>query len=627
MDVSTTRYVVEWPASARVTKGARQVRAAKGLGTMRLTGGQIIGIALGEYGVEYVAAIPGHGCWSMLDALLEPGSQVPVIQVFHEQSAVHMADGFYRAGGKPMAAMTSIGPGAANTIMGLATAYADSTSLLLLTGGPATHMRGHGVMQELDRARDNNFPRLVEPVTKRHWEISRVDALPSALHRAFSAMLTGRPGPVHIEVPMDIQADAADVTIHPLAGRLPRGRIHPDPDVIQEAADLLLSARRPVIVAGGGVITADGSEHLRALAEVLSAPVVTTWNGKGSMPEDHRLSAGSIGQTGATAANLLAAYADVVLAIGCRFTDWSASSYRKGVTFSLPPAQLIHCDLDPHEIGKNYPVEVGIVADAGIVLRDLVAAVGDGRKDGEQYLLEIEGLKMEWERMVAKRRDSDEAPMTSQRPLKELRKILPRDGIVVVGSGNTQGAVKQTFPVYEPRTHLTSGGYSSMGWAVPAAIGAQLARPDRKVVCVLGDGDFMQTMQEIAGCVTNALPVVFLVQNNSGYMSIRGGQRKITDRHVASEFNRRDGSSYSPDFTAVARDFGLESWRVDTPDRLAPSLEGALQCGGPALVEVTTARDAAGPYVPGWWDFPVPAYIDDARQDEYWAERAEEQHQ
>jgi acetolactate synthase-1/2/3 large subunit len=183
---------------------------------MRLSGSQIIAQTLKNYGVEYVAGIPGHGAWVMLDALLEEDSKIPFIQVFHEQSAVHMADGYYRATGRPMAAITSIGPGATNTIIGLATAYADSTGVLLLTGGPATHMRGHGVMQELDRQRDNDFPSVTKPVTKRSWQAGQPGDLPFIMHRAFSAMLTGRPGPVHIEVPMDVQAEATDVELHDL---------------------------------------------------------------------------------------------------------------------------------------------------------------------------------------------------------------------------------------------------------------------------------------------------------------------------------------------------------------------------------------------------------------------------
>jgi len=597
-----------------------------GAAKVELTGSQIVAQCLKNYGVEYVAGIPGHGAWVMLDALMEEDSTIPFIQVFHEQSAVHLADGYYRATGRPMAAMTSIGPGATNTIIGLATAYADSTSVMLITGGPATHMRGHGVMQELDRRRDNDFPRITERVTKRQWEVSTVGELPSVMHRAFSEMLTGRPGPVHIEVPMDIQADTADVNLADLSRRLPVGVSHPDPQAITAAVEVLAAAKRPIIVIGGGAVSGNASAEILALAEAMTIPVVTTWNGKGGFPEDHRLFAGSVGQTGTIPGNDLAATADVVIAIGCKFTDWSASSYRSGASFSIPPGKLIHIDIDPHEIGKNYPAEVGIAAHAKPTVAAIVAALGEGTAHRADYLAELDERKAEWEIQLASRRDSDASPLTSQRPLAELRKLLPRDAIVVVGSGNPQGTVKQTFPVYEPRTHLTSGSYSSMGWAVPAAIGAKLGCPDKTVVCILGDGDFLMTMQEMAVCVTNNIPVVFLVQNNSGYMSIRGGQRKLMGRHIGSEFTTPDGEPYSPDFEAIGTAFGLRTWKADNGPGIAKALQEALECNAPALVEATTARDAAGPFVPGWWDFPIPGYITDERQDEYLEGRVLEQH-
>jgi acetolactate synthase-1/2/3 large subunit len=592
----------------------------------RLTGGEIVARTLTNYGVEYAAGIPGHGVWGLLDGFLQKGSAVEVLQVFHEQSAVHLADGYYRTKGRPIAALTSVGPGAANAVMGLATAYADSASLIAITGAPPLHMQGHGTMQELERHRNNDFSRVVEPVTKRQWTVNTVAELPFVLHRAFSAMLTGRPGPVHIEVPMDIQAAACDVSLHDLEHRLPTGRPHPDPSAIEAAAAVLRDAKRPVVAVGGGVISAEASAELRELAALLHAPVVTTWSGKGAFPEDDRLFAGPIGQTGTVAGNTIAAAADVVLAVGCRFTDWSASSYRKGVTFSLPPGKLIQIDIEAQEIGKNYPVEVGILSDAKPALSALLAAVGSHSSDREEYLGELDSLREEWRRSESERLESEQVPFTSQRPLRDLRRVMAHDGIVVAGSGNTQGAVKQSFPVYEPRTHMTSGGYSSMGWAVPAAIGAKLARPDRQVACVVGDGDFLQTGQELGVCAQHEIPVVFVVQNNGGYMSIRGGQRKVMDRHLLSEFSH-NGKPYEVDITAVARGFGIEASKVQESDGLQPALERAFASEGPALVEVPTSRDAAGPWVPGWWDFPVPAYIEDARQTEYWSDRAEEQHQ
>ena len=342
---------------------------------MKLTGGQVVATALKTYGIPYVAAIPGHGAWAMLDAFLQKGSELPVIQVMHEQSAVHLADGYYRASGKPMAAMTSIGPGATNTVIGLATCYTDSIPTILVTGGPITHMRGHGVMQELERFQSNDFGRITEAVTKRHWTVSRVDELPFVMHRAFNTMLSGRPGPVHVEVPMDIQSEAADVTIHPLEQRMGIGRARPDQQAVEKAVALLLGAKRPVILAGGGAILSEASAELVKLAEKIGAPVITTWNGKGAIPEDHQLNAWAIGQTGTTCGNHLGANADVVLAVGCRFTDWSVSSWRKGTSLSIPGAKLIHIDIDPHEIGKNYPTEVGIVADIRATLTDLLDAI------------------------------------------------------------------------------------------------------------------------------------------------------------------------------------------------------------------------------------------------------------
>lgn len=592
----------------------------------KLTGSQVVAQTLKNYGVEYVAGIPGHGIWTLTDAFLEEDSKLKFIQVFHEQSAVHLADGYYRVSGKPMAAVTSIGAGASNTVIGMATAFTDSTSLMLITGGPPTHMRGHGLLQELERYTDNDFPKIAEAVSKRHWVATRVEEMPFIMHRAWSSMTTGRPGPVHIEIPMDVQAEAADVTLHALEERVPVGKVFPDPAAVEAAVKVLREARRPILVIGGGVITGEAWNEVLALAEQWQIPVVTTWNGKSGFPEDHPLFAGSVGQTGTLCGNAMASSADVIVAVGCRFTDWSSSSYAKGVTFAIPPSKLIHIDIDPHEIGKNYPVTVGIVADAKHALAHIVDALEGEKAERPDYMKDLAARQAEWEEKLASRRDSERFPFTSQRPLGALRKVFPRDTIVVVGSGNTQGAVKQTFPIYQPRTHLTSGGFSSMGWAVPAAIGAKLAAPNQPVVCVLGDGDFLMTNQEIAICVTNNIPVVFLIQNNAGYMSIRGGQRKQTSRHIGTEFNRPNGEPYSPDYKALGESFGLRSWRVERPEDLEPILQQALECNEPVLIEVPTDRDAAGPWVPGWWDFPIPEYITDERQDEYWQIRNSEQH-
>ncbi len=300
-------------------------------------------------------------------------------------------------------------------------------------------------------------------VSKRHWVAQRVDELPFVMHRLFSAMLTGRPGPVHLEVPMDVQAETADVQIHELARRLPVGKVHPDPQAVTEAVDLLAGARRPVIVVGGGAITANAAPQVRRLAEHWGVPVVTTWNGKGAFPEDHELFAGSVGQTGTPVGNGVASTADVVVAVGCRFTDWSASSYARGVSFSIPDAKLIHIDLDPQEIGKNYPAEVGIVADAAVAVGAIADELPRERPDRAAYAHELAERKAEWETQLAKRRDSDRFPFTSQHPLGALRAVLPREAIIVVGSGNTRA--RSSRPSRSTSRAPTSPPAASRRWA------------------------------------------------------------------------------------------------------------------------------------------------------------------
>ncbi|MFM7197591.1 MAG: thiamine pyrophosphate-binding protein [Chloroflexota bacterium] len=594
----------------------------------RLSGAQMIAEFLVKAGVRHVAGIPGHGIWTVLDAFLDY-PDLNVIQVLHEQSAAHLADGYYRASGKPIAAFASIGPGAANTVVGVATAYVDSQAMMLLTGSPHTYMRGHSVLQELDRAQWANFPRVTEGITKQVWQPSRVEQLPFVLQRAWSAMTTGRPGPVHLDLPMDVQADDADVVVHGPDQFISGGRPRPDAHEVQRAARLLAGASRPVFVAGGGTILSEASPELVALAEHLGIPVVTTWMGKGSIPEDHPLNGWSIGDTASTSGNTLAANADVVLSVGCRFVDWSASSYRAGVSFTIPPSALIQIDLEPREIGKNYPVTVGLVADAKAALADLLAAVGDitGPRDWRNgsYFGEIVRLKAEWDAICAVKRESDQVPMTQSRAIKELRAALDRRAIVVTGAGIVQAVVRQEFPVYEPRTHLTSGGYSTMGFTVPAAIGAKLAQPDRQVAAVCGDGDFLQTMQEIGVAAMLDLPVLFVVLNNSGFGSIKGGQLANFGRTAAVDFMRR-GQPYTPHYANVAREFGIPGEQVTEPSQVAPAIRRALASGGPALVEVIVARDFpdAGANKTGWWDVPVP-YTRGAGREAYLAGKAEEQ--
>jgi acetolactate synthase-1/2/3 large subunit len=487
----------------------------------------------------------------------------------------------------------------------MATAYVDSTAVALFTGSPHTYMRGHGLLQELERRHVADNPRLFEPVVKEWWQPSRTDELPFVMQRAWNAMTTGRPGPILLDIPMDVQADAASVELPEPEQREARGRPRPDADLVERAARLLAGAKRPVIVAGGGVISANATAELRALAERLGAPVVTTWNGKGAIDETHPLAGQTIGDTGSTIGNALAASADVLLSVGCRFVDWSASSWRKGVTFAIPPTQLIQLEIDEREIGKNYPVAVPLVADARAGLRDLLDALGGG-EPSTGYGDEIERLRADWSEQIEVKSGSDATPTTMARAVREVQAATRPDAIVVTGAGLPQGMVKQRWVTREPRTHITSGGFSTMGFTLPAAIGAQLAQPDRQVLALCGDGDFLQTMQELSTAAILGVPVCTIVLDNSGWISIKGGQEAHFGRSTLTDF-MRDGRPYSPDFEAIGRAFGIHAERASSPDEIRPAVERAL-ASGPSLVHVPVDRDlaVAGPDKTGWWDVPVP---------------------
>jgi acetolactate synthase-1/2/3 large subunit len=596
-----------------------------------LTGAQIVVEYLVRRGVPIATGIPGHGCWAITDALLDRREEIRTIQVMHEQSAVHLADGYFRATGTPILEFTSIGPGAMNTLVGMGTAYVDSTAVALLTGSPHTYMRGHGVFQEFERRHHADNPRVFEPVVKEWWQPSRVDDLPFVLQRAWNAMLSGRPGPVLLDLAMDVQAESAEVVLPEPERREARGRVRPATDDVERAADLLRSATRPVIVAGGGAILAEAWTQVTALAERLGAPVVTTWNGKGAIDETHDLAGLTIGDTASTCGNTLTASADVIVSVGNRFTDWSASSYRKGVTFSIPPSKLIQIDIDPRELGKNYPVDVALVGDARAALDDLLLALGSGGGPvayrDTAYFAEIDRLRRTWFEQVEIKSGSNATPVTMGRAVREIQAATRDDAIVVTGAGLPQGMVKQRWVTRVPRSHLTSGSFSTMGFSLPAAIGAQLAQPERQVVAVCGDGDFLQTMQELQAAVLAGTPVCVVVLDNSGWISIKGGQQSVFGRTAWTDFLTPDGSVYSPDFAAIARAFGIHAEQPAAPDDVAPAVRRALASGGPSLVHVKVDRDlaVAGPDKTGWWDAPSPTNHPDEHA-RWRAGVAEEQH-
>jgi acetolactate synthase I/II/III large subunit len=589
--------------------------------TKQMTGGQIVAEYLIREKVPYVFGIPGHGNTALLDAFVDRKDEITVVPAIHEQGASHMADGYYRATGQIAAVVASIGPGATNTLTGVATAFADSVPQLLITGGVHTYMTGRGLLQELDRHHTDNFPRMVEPVVKRWFQPNYVSQIPGVMAQAFNSMLEGRKGPVFINLPQDLQAESAEVELPPTQPHRAHGKVHGDPVDISKAAKLLLAAERPVILAGGGVIQANASELLVALAEHIGAAVTTSFNGKGSIPEDHPLYAWPCGDLGSIPGNAMTRDADVILSIGCRFSDRITSSYRPGVTFDIPKTKLIQIDIDGFEIGKNYPAEVGIVGDAFAILTNLLAEMrgSDKPRDYQElpYFKRLQSLKAEWLEHLRPMREANQSPMTLSQVLFEARKALPRDTVVVTDSSNPQNQVFNEFPVYGPKQHITAGGFSGIGFAVPAAIGAKLGLPNQPVVAICGDGAFLQTGQELAAAVMMGTAVVFLIINNGGWGAIRNLQLNMfgEDRELITGFKTPDGAPYSANIADFAKSLGAGGERVSDPMQIGAALKRAVDSGRPYVVEAICSieRPWSEMHPTGWWDITVPKYLGDYR--------------
>lgn len=598
---------------------------------MKLTGSEIVVEMLIREGVPYVIGIPGHGSLALVDALRRRQDHIQVIMPRHEQAAIHMADGYYRVKGRPLAVYTSIGAGASNTAIGLATAYVDSIPLLLFIGETHTYMRGVGVLQELERQHWSDMPRMLYPAVKRAWHIDSAAQLPRAVGQAFNVMCTGRPGPALITLPMDVQADLVELDDLPEPrARRPHDRPAGDPTAIRAAAELLAQAKRPVIVAGGGVILSSAEAELLQLAEHLGACVVTTMQGKSCFPEDHPLYAWPMGSNGTTCGNHMTVNADVLLAVGVRFADKAASSYRPGASFSIPPTRLIHVDIDPFEIGKNYPVEVGVVGDARAVLAGLLETarhVVPARSwQAAPYTREIAEQVAIWWKHNCELRESPQTPVTMGRALAEARRVLPPDTVVFTSAGNVQAQVFQEMPFTRSRTYVSAGGFSTMGWSFPAAMGAQLAAPEAPVVAMVGDGDFLMTFQELATAVQYNIPVVVMVLNNQGWQAIRDLQIIAYGEEAvyATMFEQGDAPT-SPHIADASRAFGARAVRISRPDEIAPALQAALAARRPTVIEVMVDMNlgTSGGLAPGWWDVPVPGYLE-KRRAVYEQERREE---
>ncbi|MFX0075042.1 MAG: thiamine pyrophosphate-binding protein [Candidatus Hermodarchaeota archaeon] len=593
---------------------------------VKLTGGEIITKYLIKEGVKYVIGIPGHGNLPLVDAFFRDKDKIQLIQPKQEMSGVHLAVGYFRITGKPLCVFTSIGPGAINTAIGIADAYVDSFPCLVITGDTHVHMRGKGVLQEIERQKDSNMPKILEPVVKRSFEVDIVGQLPTVMQRAFNIMLTGRRGPVHIDLPMDVQASAIEVEIPDPTERRSQGRIMGDSEMIKKAARLLQKARRPVLFIGGGAISSNAFDEVKTLAEKIGAAVVVTMMGKDIIDNSHPLYCWSAGSKGTTIGLNMTSKADVILALGCRFADETTSSYKDGVTFSIPPTKLIHIDIDPHEIGKNYPVSVGIIGDVKACLGQILEEIRDYSIDykSTDYFREIQKEKKKWFEFLDKHRDDSKIPVMISTVLREVRKFFDRDAVIVTSSGNVQAQMLQELEFYEPKTCLTAGGFSTMGYSVPAAIGAKLGcidngNPNKQVVALVGDGDFMMTLSEISMAVQLGMTnIYFIVLNNHGWIAIKDLQQAAfgEDRGYGTAFEDKDGNSYTPDFAKIGEAFGCYSEKISRKEEIIPALERASNSERPNVIEIEVQRQFpyTGSPAIGWWDVPRPAYLKELRK-------------
>ncbi len=579
----------------------------------QLNGGQVIIDYLIRENVPYVFGLCGHGNIGIIDAMYERSDDIDTISVHHESVAGFMADVFYRVSGQPTATFTSCGPGSANMPISLANAYLDSVPFLAITGNVPTTQFGRGAFQELYRRYQADFPSTVQACCKRVYQPTRGEQVPVMVRQAWKTMVTGRPGPVVLDVPFDIFKEAA-------AQETPRpqewtanisSRCGADPEGVVKAVDMLIAAKRPVIVVGQGVRYGGATEELLAVAERLQIPVASSASGLGALREDHHLALGLVQRGGTYQANHACRQADVLMALGVRFDDRTSSSWLDGYSFTIPPTQLIHVDIDPEEIGRNYPVAIGLMADVRTFLRQVLEELDKRQYDGigsgsrQEWLAVIDKYREQWDRFVAPGISDDSTPINPQRASIEIDKALPQDAILVSDIGVHHNWLLQFCKPKRPDSLIGSMGFGPMGFGVAGVLGAKLAAPDRPAVSVCGDGAFFMHASVLGTAVEYDIPAVWVVWNNYAYGSIRGLQRGYLDgRELATDFHHpRTGEPYNPDFAAMAQSAGVEGVRVDRPGDLGAAIQAGIEAQRPYLIDANIGGDLNPPGA-GVWELP-----------------------
>jgi len=552
---------------------------------MVLTGAQILMECLKREGVDLIFGFPGGAVIDIYDEL--PKHPIRHILVRHEQAAVHAADGFARASGKVGVCLVTSGPGATNTVTGIATAYMDSIPLVVITGQVPTHLIGNDAFQEAD------IVGITRPCTKHNYLVKNVEDLATTIKQAFYIARTGRPGPVLVDLPKDV-VNARTEFSYPesISIRSYNPNLTPNRKQLRKAAELISQSSRPVIYAGGGVVSSDSSEALTALANTFQIPVTTTLMGLGAFPGDSPYWLGMLGMHGTYSANMAINDCDLLLSVGARFDDRVTGR----VNAFAARAKIIHIDVDPTSISKNVVVDVPIVADCrqGLEgLADELERVGkvDWKAKHEAWNASLTEMRVKYPLGYSKNGGTTIKPQWVVEKIYELSK---GEAIISTEVGQNQMWAAQFYTYRKPRTLLTSGGLGTMGYGFPAAIGAQFAFPDKLVVDIAGDGSIQMNIQELATAVSYNVPVKIVILNNGYLGMVRQWQELFYKKNYCSTCLHTN-----PDFVALAKAYGAAGYLVEKPEDLEATLEAAFAYPGPVIVDVRVEpEENVAPMVP-----------------------------
>jgi acetolactate synthase-1/2/3 large subunit len=542
-------------------------------------------------GVRHVFGLCGHTNIAVLSAMA--GSSIEFVNVRHEQIAAHAADGYARVTRQASVVLTHLGPGLTNAATGVANAALDCIPMVVIAGDVPSHYFGKHPHQEVNLHADGAQWEIYRPFVKRAWRVDDPRLFPEVIDKAFRLAESGQPGPVLVDVPMDVFSASIDPALFTRIEANTRTLRKPslDPAAARDIVTRLAQARSPVLYVGGGVVLADACEELRALVDHMGIPVAHSLMGKGALPDDHPLLLGMSGFWGTRLVNDACLAADWVLGLGTRFKEADCSSWYRDYTFNFPPARLIHIDIDPGEIGRNFPTEIGAVADLKQALGALLRAARDlfpSERVPRNIAERIATARREFSVRNQAMATSDAFPMMPERILAEVRAQLPRDAIITTDVGWNKNGVGQQFPVYTPGTVLTPGGFATMGFGPPAAIGAKLAAPDRVVVSLVGDGGFGQNPAALATAVERNLGIIWLVMNNNAFGTIAGLQKAAYGLTHGTLFPSHGAGwdAQKPDYAQIARAYGCEAVRLRSAAELAPALDRALAANRPWLLDV-----------------------------------------